>query len=54
MVLLAFLADVQKEAERIVLGKYAPPGVIINSKLDIIQFRGRTSVYLESASGIIH
>lgn len=44
-------ADVQKEADRIVLGKYAPPGVIINSKLDIIQFRGRTGVYLEPASG---
>ncbi|HWR28322.1 MAG TPA: chemotaxis protein CheB [Negativicutes bacterium] len=44
--------DVQKEADRIVLGKYAPPGVIINSKLDIIQFRGRTGVYLEPASGM--
>ncbi|QDR81223.1 chemotaxis protein CheB [Sporomusa termitida] len=46
------LLDVQKEADRIVLGKYAPPGVIINSKLDIIQYRGRTGVYLEPASGM--
>jgi len=44
--------DVQKEADRIVLGKYAPPGVVINSKLDIIQFRGRTGVYLEPAAGM--
>lgn len=44
--------DVQKEADRIVLSKYASPGVIINSKLDIIQFRGRTGVYLEPASGM--
>lgn len=44
--------DVQKEADRIVLGKYSPPGVIINSKMDIIQFRGRTGVYLEPASGM--
>lgn len=44
--------DVQKEADRIVLGKYTPPGVIINSKLDIIQFRGRTGVYLEPAAGM--
>ncbi|GBG57704.1 chemotaxis protein CheR [Sporomusaceae bacterium FL31] len=44
--------DVKKEADRIVLGKYSPPGVIINSKLDIIQFRGRTGVYLEPASGM--
>lgn len=44
--------DVQKEADRIVLGKYAPPGVIINGKLDIIQFRGRTGAYLEPAAGM--
>ena len=44
--------NVQKEADRIVLSKYAPPGVIINSQLDIIQFRGRTGVYLEPASGM--
>ncbi|MDR3590571.1 MAG: CheR family methyltransferase, partial [Negativicutes bacterium] len=43
--------DVQKEADRIVLGRYAPAGVIINSRLDIIQFRGRTGVYLEPAAG---
>ncbi|WP_378956463.1 chemotaxis protein CheB [Pelosinus sp. sgz500959] len=46
------LEGVYKEADRIILGKYAPPGVIINSKLDIIQFRGRTGVYLEPASGM--
>lgn len=44
--------EVHKEADRIVLGKYALPGVIINSKLDIIQFRGRTGVYLEPAPGM--
>ncbi len=44
--------NVQKEADRIVLGKYAPPGVIVNSKLDIVQFRGRTGAYLEPAAGM--
>ncbi|MBP2663467.1 MAG: cheB 6 [Firmicutes bacterium] len=44
--------DVQKEADRIVLGKYAPSGVVINSQMDIIQFRGRTGVYLEPAAGM--
>ncbi|SMC97808.1 chemotaxis protein CheB [Sporomusa malonica] len=44
--------DIQKEADRIVVNKYAPPGVIINSKLDIIQYRGRTGVYLEPAPGM--
>jgi two-component system CheB/CheR fusion protein len=44
--------DVQKQADAIVVNKYAPPGVIINSKLDILQFRGRTGVYLEPAPGM--
>jgi two-component system CheB/CheR fusion protein len=44
--------DVQKEADAIVVNKYAPPGVIINSKLDILQFRGRTGIYLEPAPGM--
>ncbi len=44
--------DVQKEADRVVLGKYAPPGVVVNSKLEIVQFRGRTGTYLEPAAGM--
>ena len=43
--------DVQKATDRIVLSRYAPAGVIINSNLEIIQFRGRTGTYLEPASG---
>jgi two-component system CheB/CheR fusion protein len=43
---------VQKEADGIVVNKYAPPGVIINSKWDILQFRGRTGTYLEPAPGM--
>ena len=41
----------QKEADRIVLNQFAPVGVIINSDLDILQFRGKTSTYLEPAPG---
>jgi two-component system CheB/CheR fusion protein len=44
-------SDLQKEADRIVCNKYAPAGVIINSELEIIQFRGDTSPYLSSAPG---
>lgn len=44
-------SKVLEEADRIVLNQYAPAGVIINSDLDIIQFRGRTGAYLEPASG---
>ena len=43
--------DLQREADRIVLSKFAPVGVLINENLDILQFRGHTGPYLESASG---
>ncbi|HBC94174.1 MAG TPA: hypothetical protein DCZ10_15080 [Pelotomaculum sp.] len=43
--------NVLEEADRIVLNQYAPAGVVINSDLEIIQFRGRTGAYLEPASG---
>ena len=43
--------DFQKEADRILLGKYAPPGVLVDENFDILQFRGRTSLYLESPAG---
>ncbi len=44
-------SKVLEEADRIVLSQYAPVGVIINSDLEIIQFRGHTGAYLEPASG---
>src|SRR5512138_2375289 len=44
-------ADPQKEADRIVLTRYAPPGVVVNDSLEILQFRGRTSPYLEPPHG---
>src|SRR5467141_1961518 len=40
-----------KEADRILLTKYSPPCVIVNSDLEIIQFRGRTGLFLEPAPG---
>jgi len=43
--------NVLEEADRIILNHYAPVGVIINSDLEIIQFRGHTGDYLEPASG---
>src|SRR6266403_1560499 len=42
---------IQKEADRIILNKYAPAGVVVNSNYDIIQFRGHTSAYLEPSPG---
>jgi len=40
-----------KEAERVLLNKYAPPGVIISPALEIVQFRGDTGPYLTPAAG---
>ena len=44
-------AELQHVADRFVLKECAPPGVIVNDALEILQFRGRTSPYLEPASG---
>ncbi|MBD0303906.1 MAG: ATPase, partial [Tolypothrix sp. T3-bin4] len=43
--------DLQKQADQIVLSRYAPVGVITNYDLEILQFRGQTSSYLEPAPG---
>lgn len=41
----------QKQADRIVLTSYSLPGVVINSNLDVLQFRGRTGIFLEHTHG---
>jgi two-component system CheB/CheR fusion protein len=43
--------DVQKEADRIILNRYTPAGVVINDNMDIVQFRGQTIPYLELFPG---
>jgi len=44
-------ANVFREADRVLLSRFSPTGVLINDAMDILQFRGRTSPYLEPASG---
>jgi two-component system CheB/CheR fusion protein len=44
--------DVQKEADRVVLGRYAPVGVVVDETGTVLQFRGRTAPYLEPAPGM--
>lgn len=44
--------DVLREGDRLILSKYAPPSVIINEDMEILQFRGRTAHYLEPAPGL--
>ena len=41
----------QREADRIALARFGPPGVVINAGLEIIQFRGDTSPYLAPPRG---
>ncbi len=43
--------ELLREADRAVLSRYTPPGVVIDDDLNILQFRGRTGPYLEPASG---
>ncbi|HEV8038483.1 MAG TPA: chemotaxis protein CheB [Bryobacteraceae bacterium] len=45
-------AEVQREADRIVLGKYAPAGVVVDDDLNILQFRGRVGAYLQPFPGM--
>jgi two-component system CheB/CheR fusion protein len=41
----------QTEVSRIIVDRYAPPGVVIDNDLQIVQFRGQTGAYLEPAPG---
>ncbi|HLA75704.1 MAG TPA: EAL domain-containing protein [Gammaproteobacteria bacterium] len=41
----------QREADRVTINQFAPPGVLINADLQILQFRGDTSPYLKPPSG---
>ncbi|BAY60076.1 signal transduction histidine hinase [Calothrix brevissima NIES-22] len=43
--------EMQRTADQIVLNQYAPVGVIINNDLEILQFRGQTSPYLQPPAG---
>ena len=36
----------QKEADRAVLARYAPVGVVVDEAMTVVQFRGRTAPYL--------
>ena len=44
-------ADLQREADRLVLARFAPAGVIVDENLNILQFRGHTGLFLEATPG---
>jgi two-component system, chemotaxis family, CheB/CheR fusion protein len=43
--------DIYNAADQVVLDRYGPVGVVVNSQLNILQFRGQTRAYLEPAPG---
>jgi two-component system, chemotaxis family, CheB/CheR fusion protein len=42
---------IQQEADRLIQERYAPPGVVVDGELQIVQFRGQTGQYLEPPPG---
>src|SRR2546426_2231585 len=47
----ARLFELNKEADRILLAKYAPVAVVINEDMEVVQSRGHVGLYLELAPG---
>jgi two-component system CheB/CheR fusion protein len=43
--------DVLREADRLVLSEYGPPGAIIDQDMNVVQVRGRTAPFLELSPG---
>ena len=43
--------SVLREADRLLLGRFAPASLLINHTLTVLQFRGNTGPYLEPAAG---
>ena len=48
---LNFDADLLKVADRIILSTYAPAAVVVDDKMQVHQFRGRTDLFLEHMPG---
>jgi two-component system CheB/CheR fusion protein len=42
----------QREADRVVLARYGPAGVVVDESMNILQFRGHTGPYLEPSPGV--
>src|SRR5262245_32961332 len=43
--------DAHREADRVLLSRYAPPAVLVNENLEILQFKGEIGVYLSPQPG---
>ena len=45
--------ELQRAADRIILARFGPPGLIIDDQLNVLQVRGLTSPYVELSSGSV-
>ncbi len=45
--------ELQRAADRIVLARYGPPGLIVDARMKVLQARGQTSAFVELASGTV-
>jgi two-component system CheB/CheR fusion protein len=43
--------DLDKHVDAVMLTRYAPPGVLVDQRMEVIQFRGETGPYLQPAPG---
>ncbi len=43
--------DPQRAVDRLLVDRFAPPCVLVNSEMEVLQFRGRTGPYLEHEAG---
>jgi two-component system CheB/CheR fusion protein len=43
--------QMQRDADRFLMGEYCPPSVLIDENLEIVQFRGQTGPYFEHSPG---
>jgi two-component system CheB/CheR fusion protein len=43
--------DVDREVERILAHRFVPGSIVVNSEMEIVQFRGKVGPFLEPASG---
>ncbi len=43
--------DLQRESDRLLLAHYAPPSVVVNDQLEVVQTRGHTGPFLELPPG---
>jgi two-component system, chemotaxis family, CheB/CheR fusion protein len=43
--------SIERDVERTLLNRFAPASIVVNSDMEIVQFRGKTGAYLEPAAG---